>query len=69
IPQQWIIGDVDHCVRELCGFIREFGITDMVTWGAPPGLHPERMNASLERLAREVLPRVREAEARGELHG
>lgn len=67
IPQQWIIGDVEHCVRELCTFIREFGITDMVTWGAPPGLHPERMNASLLALAREVLPRVREAWASGAL--
>ncbi|MBX9608479.1 MAG: hypothetical protein K2Y51_19835 [Gammaproteobacteria bacterium] len=69
IPQQWIIGDVEHCVATLCDFIREFCMTDMVTWGAPPGLHPECMNASLERLAKEVLPRVREAEARGERVG
>ena len=25
----------------------------LVTWAVPPGLHPERMNASLERFARE----------------
>jgi alkanesulfonate monooxygenase SsuD/methylene tetrahydromethanopterin reductase-like flavin-dependent oxidoreductase (luciferase family) len=59
IPQGWIVGDVDHCVSELTSFIREYGITDVVTWGAAPGLPPSAMNASLERFAKEVVPRVR----------
>ena len=67
IPQQWIIGDVEHCVATLADFIRGFGFTDIVTWSAPPGLAPARMNASLERLATQVLPRLRAMEARGEL--
>ncbi len=61
IPQAWIIGDVDHCVRELTAFIREYGITDIVTWAVPPGLRPEQMNPSLERLFRDVVPRVKAA--------
>ena len=59
IPQTWVVGDVAHCVRELSAFIAEHGITDLVTWAVPPGLHPQQMNASLERFAREVMPQLR----------
>jgi alkanesulfonate monooxygenase SsuD/methylene tetrahydromethanopterin reductase-like flavin-dependent oxidoreductase (luciferase family) len=61
IPQAWVIGDVDHCVRELSAFIAEYGITDLVTWAAPPGLKPDHMNGSLERYFRDVAPRLRAA--------
>src|SRR4051812_34950339 len=46
IPQGWIVGDVDHCVRELTAFVQEYGITDVVTWGAAPGLPPRLMTPS-----------------------
>jgi alkanesulfonate monooxygenase SsuD/methylene tetrahydromethanopterin reductase-like flavin-dependent oxidoreductase (luciferase family) len=59
IPQTWVVGSVEHCVAELSTFIAEHGITDLVTWAVPPGLRPERMNASLERFAREVAPRLK----------
>ena len=36
-------------------------MTDLVTWGGPPGLPPSVMNASLERFASEVVPRLRAA--------
>ncbi len=65
IPQGWIVGDVEHCVREMTAFINEYGITDVVTWGAAPGLPPSAMNASLERFAKEVVPRVRANVERG----
>ncbi len=29
--------------------MREYGITDLVTWAVPPGMRPEQMNGSLER--------------------
>jgi alkanesulfonate monooxygenase SsuD/methylene tetrahydromethanopterin reductase-like flavin-dependent oxidoreductase (luciferase family) len=61
IPQSWVVGDAEHCVRELAAFVREYGITDLVTWAVPPGLHPESMNPSLERFAREVAPRLKAA--------
>ena len=60
IPQTWVVGDADRCVRELSAFIAEHGITDLVTWAVPPGLRPEQMNHSLERFAREVAPRLRQ---------
>lgn len=59
IPQTWVVGNVDHCVAELSAFIEEYGFTDLVTWGVPPGMRPDQTNASLERFAREVAPRLR----------
>ena len=59
IPQDWIVGTVATCVEALVNFVQEYGITDLVTWGAPPGLHPAVMNVSLGRLIREVMPAVR----------
>ena len=59
IPQRIIVGDVAHCVDELSRFVVEYGITDVVTWGAAPGLAPEAMTPSIERFARDVAPAVR----------
>jgi alkanesulfonate monooxygenase SsuD/methylene tetrahydromethanopterin reductase-like flavin-dependent oxidoreductase (luciferase family) len=63
IPQTWVVGDVEHCVAELSSFIAEHGITDLVSWAVPPGLRPERMSASLERFARDVVPRLKASAA------
>ncbi len=60
-PLVWTVGDADHCVAELTALMRDHGLTDLVTWGGPPGLAPSVMNASLERFANEVVPRVRAA--------
>ena len=59
IPQTWVVGNVDHCVAELSAFIEEYGFTDLVTWAVPPGMRPDQTNASLERFARDVAPRLR----------
>ena len=59
IPQRAIIGNVDHCVDELVNFIREYGLTDVVTWGSAPGVQPATMTPMMERFVTEVAPRVR----------
>jgi alkanesulfonate monooxygenase SsuD/methylene tetrahydromethanopterin reductase-like flavin-dependent oxidoreductase (luciferase family) len=59
VPQTWIVGDVDHCVNELKGFISKFGITDIVSMAVPPGMRADQMAPSLERLFREVVPRLK----------
>ena len=64
IPQTWVVGNVEHCVKELTSFVREYGITDLVTWAVPPGMRPEQMNGSLERFVRDVAPRVKAAPRR-----
>jgi alkanesulfonate monooxygenase SsuD/methylene tetrahydromethanopterin reductase-like flavin-dependent oxidoreductase (luciferase family) len=63
IPQGWIVGDVEHCVRELSSFVLEYGITDVCSWGSPPGMAPSLLTPSIERFAKEVVPRVREVVA------
>ena len=59
IPQTYLIGDAEKCAADVARFVREYGITDMVGWAAPPGILPEQTNANLERFARDVIPRVR----------
>ena len=59
VPQTWIIGDVEQCVAELQSFIEAFGITDIVTMAVPPGLRAEQMAVSLERLFKEVVPKLK----------
>jgi alkanesulfonate monooxygenase SsuD/methylene tetrahydromethanopterin reductase-like flavin-dependent oxidoreductase (luciferase family) len=59
VPQTWIVGDVEHCIGELKSFIREFGITDIVTMAVPPGLRADQMGDSLQLLFSEVVPRLK----------
>ena len=61
VPQTWIVGDVEHCVAELMSFVEDFGITDIVTMAVPPGLRTSQMASSLEKLFRDVVPRVKES--------
>jgi alkanesulfonate monooxygenase SsuD/methylene tetrahydromethanopterin reductase-like flavin-dependent oxidoreductase (luciferase family) len=61
VPQTWIVGDVQYCVEEILSFVRTFGVTDIVSMAVPPGLRPDQMGASLERLFKEVAPRVKAA--------
>ena len=61
ISQCWVVGDVDHCVAELSGFIHENGVTDLVTWAVPPGLRPNDVRTALEQFATEVAPRLKAA--------
>ncbi len=58
-PLVWTVGSVEHCVEELGALMANHGLTDLVTWGGPPGLPPSAMNASLERFAEQVVPQLR----------
>ena len=59
IPQTWVVGDVAHCVEELASFMQTYGVTDLVTWGIPPGLTSNIMQQSLQRFVSEVVPALR----------
>jgi alkanesulfonate monooxygenase SsuD/methylene tetrahydromethanopterin reductase-like flavin-dependent oxidoreductase (luciferase family) len=59
VPQTWVIGDVEHCVAELKSFIKDFGITDIVTMAVPPGLRTDQMGDSLQLLFTKVVPRLK----------
>jgi alkanesulfonate monooxygenase SsuD/methylene tetrahydromethanopterin reductase-like flavin-dependent oxidoreductase (luciferase family) len=60
IPQGWIVGTLDECVAKTAALIREYGLTDIVTWAVPPGLRPDQMNRHLERYAAELVPRLKQ---------
>ena len=60
IPQTSFMGTPEECVAELVGFAREFGVTDIVSSGLPPGVAPEIMATNLSRLATEVIPLVKD---------
>ena len=60
ISQRPIVGNVQHCVDELSGFIVEHGFTDIVTWGSAPGLLPHALTPHMERFVTEVVPQVRQ---------
>jgi len=59
IPQTWIVGDVASCVDQIVSFVEAFGITDMVTMAAPPGMPVHALNESLQRFFQDVVPQVR----------
>lgn len=59
IPQNLIIGSTDEVADEIEGFVAEFGVTDLITWGASPGVDPAIFAESHERFARDVMPRFR----------
>ena len=57
----WVVGDLEHCVDELNAYIKDYSITDLVTWAVPPGLRPGDVRDSLEQFATDVAPRLRAA--------
>ena len=59
IPQTVIVGNADEVAEQLRSFIDLYGITDIATSGLPPGIDPEFMGTNLERLAADVIPRLR----------
>jgi alkanesulfonate monooxygenase SsuD/methylene tetrahydromethanopterin reductase-like flavin-dependent oxidoreductase (luciferase family) len=63
INQRIFVGNTDECVAELTKYVAEYGLTDVVSWGSAPGVPPARFAESLERFARDVVPRVKAAHA------
>ncbi len=60
IPQDWVVGDVQHCISALSEFMTSYGFTDLVTWGIPPGVTSAVMQDSLQRFVSEVVPGIRQ---------
>ena len=59
LDQRIIVGDVETCATELTRYVLALGLTDVVTWGAVPGLAPDAMTPFIERFVREVVPMVK----------
>jgi alkanesulfonate monooxygenase SsuD/methylene tetrahydromethanopterin reductase-like flavin-dependent oxidoreductase (luciferase family) len=59
IDQSWFVGSPDYLVDAI-GRFREFlPVTELMTWGCPPGMRPDEMRPHLERFARDVMPQLR----------
>ena len=57
--QTWMIGSADEVAAQIRSFHARLPFTQLIGFGVPPGMEPERMNPALERFAREVIPRLR----------
>lgn len=60
---QYFVGTPDDVVDAILRAQTEIGFEDLMFWSRPPGMPIEAANRSLELIARDVLPAVREAVA------
>ena len=58
--QTWDIGSAEEVATAIRAYHTRMPFTQYIGFGVPPGVEPQRMNASLERFAREVIPLLRD---------
>jgi alkanesulfonate monooxygenase SsuD/methylene tetrahydromethanopterin reductase-like flavin-dependent oxidoreductase (luciferase family) len=54
--ERFIIGDPDHCIREIEKYKNGIGMDHLVCWTQYPGLDPRKAENSLRLFAKEVMP-------------
>ena len=57
--QTWIIGNAAEVIAGIEDLQRSLGLTELISFGVPPGMPPALMLPSIERFAREVMPHFR----------
>jgi probable F420-dependent oxidoreductase len=60
-PEHYYIGTPDDILAAIQDSQRRLGYEELVFWARPPGMPVEQATASLELIARHVLPALREA--------
>jgi alkanesulfonate monooxygenase SsuD/methylene tetrahydromethanopterin reductase-like flavin-dependent oxidoreductase (luciferase family) len=58
--ERFIIGDPDHCAREIEKYRAELGMDYLVCWMHFPGADPRKTERSMRLFAKEVMPRFRQ---------
>ena len=61
IPQTWVVGNAAEVAEQLETFMQTYGVTDLITWGLPPGLNSSAMTDSLQQFVVDVVPKLRGA--------
>jgi probable F420-dependent oxidoreductase len=59
INQNYMVGPPDQIIDSINRLREDIPLTDIISWGTPPGMHPSQVNARLERFAAEVMPHFR----------
>ncbi len=59
-PEHYFVGTPDDILAAVTGSQRRLGYEELVFWARPPGMPAELATASLELIARHVLPVLRE---------
>jgi alkanesulfonate monooxygenase SsuD/methylene tetrahydromethanopterin reductase-like flavin-dependent oxidoreductase (luciferase family) len=54
--ERFIIGDPDHCIREIEKYQNGVGMDHLVCWVQFPGLDPKKTEKSLRLFSKEVMP-------------
>ncbi|HTY55299.1 MAG TPA: LLM class flavin-dependent oxidoreductase [Candidatus Binataceae bacterium] len=54
--ERFIIGDPDHCIREIEKYQSGIGMDHLVCWVQFPGLDPKKTEKSLRLFSKEVMP-------------
>ncbi len=54
--ERFIIGDPDHCVREIEKYQRELEMDHLICWMQYPGVDPHKTLKSMRLFAKEVMP-------------
>ncbi|MBO0773265.1 MAG: LLM class flavin-dependent oxidoreductase [Actinobacteria bacterium] len=62
-PEHYFVGTPDDILTAIQDSQRQFGYEELVFWARPPGMPIERATASLELIAKHVLPALQEAAA------
>jgi len=63
-PEHYFVGTPDDILGAILGSQRRLGYEELVFWARPPGMSAEHSTASLELIAKHVLPALRETEGR-----
>jgi alkanesulfonate monooxygenase SsuD/methylene tetrahydromethanopterin reductase-like flavin-dependent oxidoreductase (luciferase family) len=59
IDQAYMIGSAQELIDQIDATHKALPVTDLMSWGTPPGMNPKVMNPHIERFAREVMPHFR----------
>jgi alkanesulfonate monooxygenase SsuD/methylene tetrahydromethanopterin reductase-like flavin-dependent oxidoreductase (luciferase family) len=56
----WFVGPPQQVATEMRAYHQRLPFTELIGFGVPPGMEPEKLNPSLERFARQVMPLLRD---------